>query len=48
MGKENLIYVSMTDFGDVTAIQTDQVHIGYTKSITYTHDDLIHTYKGKL
>ena len=42
MGKENFIYVSMPNCGDVTAIQTDQVYIGDTKSITYNHDGLIH------
>ena len=41
IGKGNLIYVSMTNFGDVTAIQPGQVHIRHTEAITYTHKDLI-------
>ena len=42
MGKDNLIYVSMINFGVLTTYQPGQVHIGYTESITYTHDELIH------
>ena len=42
MGKENLIYVLMSNFVDGTAIQPELVHIRHTESITYTHDDLIH------
>ena len=41
MGIENLIYVSMTNFGEVTAIQPGQMHIGHTEVIAYTHDNLI-------
>ena len=41
MGRENLIHVSMTNFGDVTTIQPGQVHIGHTEAIAYTHEDLI-------
>ena len=42
MGKENLIYVPMQNFVDVTAVQPEQVYIGHTRTITYTHDDLTH------
>ena len=49
MGRENLIYVSMTNFddvtmtnvGDVTTIQSGRVHIQHTEAIAYTHQDLI-------
>ena len=41
MGKDNLIYVSMKNFGDLSTYQPGQVHIGYTESITYTNDELI-------
>ena len=42
MGKDNLIYVSMMNFGDLTVPQPEQVHIGHTESITYTQNELIH------
>ena len=39
--EENFIYVSVQNFVEVTAIQSEQVHIGHTETRTYTHDDLI-------
>ena len=41
MGKDNLIYVSMINYGNLTAFQKGQVHTGHKESITYTHDELI-------
>ena len=32
----------MQTFVDLTASQSEQVHIGHTETRTYTHDDLIH------
>ena len=46
MGRENLIYVPMTNFSDITTIQPGQVHIQHTEPIAYTHEDLIHIWEN--